>query len=125
MEGIRPYYDPVTKDEREWVKSLPAFLVDILRDHLELFPFHDEFLFTSREGLLIRKRNFYRRWYIALERAGLPRMTPILFATRVRRSWMPRVSRSRNGWTMWGTRRLQCSFTTLTSAKTTSRRSLT
>jgi integrase len=28
------------------------------------------------EGLLTRKRNFYRRWYEALERAGLPRMTP-------------------------------------------------
>ena len=26
--------------------------------------------------MLIRKRNFYRRWYEALERAGLPRMTP-------------------------------------------------
>jgi integrase len=32
-----------------------------LSDHLELFPFHDEFVFTSREGLLIRRRNFYRR----------------------------------------------------------------
>jgi integrase len=52
------------------------FLVDILSDHLELFSFHDEFVFTSREGLLIRRRNFYRRWYKALEWAVLPRMTP-------------------------------------------------
>jgi hypothetical protein len=32
----------------------PAFQVDILSDHLELFGFHDEFEFSSRERLLIR-----------------------------------------------------------------------
>jgi hypothetical protein len=43
----------VTKDEREWIKPIPAFLVDILSDHLKLFSFHDEFVFTSQKGLLI------------------------------------------------------------------------
>jgi integrase len=71
-----PYYEPVTKDEQEWIKPIPAFLVDILGDHLEPFLFHDTFVFTTREGHLIRRRNFYRPWYKALARAGLPRMTP-------------------------------------------------
>jgi integrase len=71
-----PYYQAVTKDQRVRVKPIPAFLIDVLRNHLELFPFHKEFVFATREGLLIRKRNFYRRWYEALERACLLRMTP-------------------------------------------------
>jgi integrase len=53
-----------------------CFLIEVLRDHLELFPFHEEFVFVTREGLLIRKRNFYRRWYEALERRTSPCMTP-------------------------------------------------
>jgi integrase len=59
-----------------WMKPLPAFLIEVMCDHFESYPFHGEFVFTTREGLLIRKRNFYRRWYEALDRARLPRMTP-------------------------------------------------
>lgn len=36
-----PYYEALTKDQRVWVKPVPAFLVEVLRDHLELFPFHE------------------------------------------------------------------------------------
>ncbi|MDP9232975.1 MAG: site-specific integrase [Actinomycetota bacterium] len=72
----RPYYEAVTKDQRVWMKPLPAFLIEVLSDHVESYPFHSEFVFTTPKGLLIRKRNFYRRWYEALERARLPRMTP-------------------------------------------------
>jgi integrase len=71
-----PYYEAVTKDEQLWIKPIPAFLADIPRGHLQLFSFHEEFVFTTQRGHLIRKRNFYRRWYDALQRAGLRRVTP-------------------------------------------------
>lgn len=71
-----PYYEAITKDELIWVKPIPAFLIDVLSHHLERFPFHEEFVFATQKGILIRRRNFYRRWYKAIARAGLPRITP-------------------------------------------------
>lgn len=56
--------------------SLPPFLVDMLGDHLRRYPSQVGRVFSSPEGVALRRRNFYRREYKpALLAAGLdPRM---------------------------------------------------
>jgi hypothetical protein len=52
--------------------SLPPFLVDVLRKHIEAFPPVNDLLFTSPEGSLLRRSHFDRRiWRPAVERVGL------------------------------------------------------
>ena len=52
--------------------SLPPFLVDLLRAHMEAFPPRGDLVFTSQDGTLLRRSNFERRiWAPAVFRAGL------------------------------------------------------
>jgi integrase len=66
------HYFGLPKHERIRTVSLPPFLVDVLRRHIEAFPPVNDLLFTSPEGALLRRSHFERRtWTPAVERLGL------------------------------------------------------
>ncbi|MGZ5293273.1 MAG: tyrosine-type recombinase/integrase [Actinomycetota bacterium] len=52
--------------------SLPRFLAEMLGEHVGRYPSVDSHVFSSAEGLALRRRNSYRRHYKpAVTRAGL------------------------------------------------------
>jgi integrase len=66
------HYFGLPKHERIRSVSLPPFLVDVLRKHIEAYPPVNDLLFTSPEGSLLRRSHFERRvWAPAVERIGL------------------------------------------------------
>ena len=66
------HYFGLPKHERLRSVSLPPFLVEVLRRHIEAFPPINDLLFTSPEGALLRRSHFERRtWTPAVERVGL------------------------------------------------------
>ncbi|MGH2717117.1 MAG: tyrosine-type recombinase/integrase [Actinomycetota bacterium] len=65
-------YFGLPKHDRVRTVSLPPFLVDILRDHIEAFPPQGDLVFTSQDGAFLRRSNFERRiWAPAVLRAGI------------------------------------------------------
>ena len=60
------------QDEARRTISLPRFLGEMLGEHIDRFPSVDGHVFSSAEGMALRRRNFYRRHYKpAVTRAGL------------------------------------------------------
>lgn len=65
-------YFGLPKHDRVRTVSLPPFLVEVLRTHIETFPPRGDLIFTSPDGALLRRSNFERRiWAPAVARAGL------------------------------------------------------
>jgi len=65
-------YFGLPKHDRVRTVSLPLFLVEVLRDHIEVFPPQGGLVFTSQDGALLRRSNFERRiWAPAVARSGL------------------------------------------------------
>jgi hypothetical protein len=62
-----------TKTGRVRTITLPAFLAQLLGEHIGNYPSPEGWVFTAAEGGPVRHRNFYARHYRpAVTRAGLP-----------------------------------------------------
>lgn len=62
-----------TKTGKRRTVTLPAFLADLLGEHIGRYPSDDGYVFTSTEGGPVRHRNFMRRHFKpAVATAGLP-----------------------------------------------------
>lgn len=69
VAGVAHVVPPKTGERR--TVPLPRFLCDVLTAHLAEYPSKDGYVFTSPEGMLLRK-NFYARYYKpAVKRAEL------------------------------------------------------
>ncbi|HEY2666903.1 MAG TPA: site-specific integrase [Actinomycetota bacterium] len=65
-------YFGLPKHDKVRTVSLPPFLVEVLRAHIEAFPPQADLVFTSQDGARLRHSNFERRiWGPAVARAGL------------------------------------------------------
>ena len=63
-----------TKTRTRRTVSLPAFLVEMIEEHINRFSSSKGYLFTAPEGGPIRHRNYMtRHFYPAVETAGLPK----------------------------------------------------
>jgi integrase len=71
VRGALRYVEQTKSSASRRTLTLPRFLVDVLAAHLEQAP-PSEFVFTGRDGGLLRRSNFRRRHFKpALARAGL------------------------------------------------------
>ena len=71
IHGVPEYVEETKSSASRRMLTIPAFLVEILAAHLQRGP-GGAFVFTAKEGGLLRRSNFRRRyWKPALERAGL------------------------------------------------------
>ena len=71
IHGVPEYVEETKSSASRRMLTIPAFLTEILAAHLQEGP-GGAFVFTAKEGGLLRRSNFRRRyWKPALERAGL------------------------------------------------------
>ena len=71
IHGVPEYVEETKSSASRRMLTIPAFLTEILAAHLQQGP-GGVFVFTAKEGGLLRRSNFRRRyWKPALERAGL------------------------------------------------------
>ena len=71
IHGVPEYVEETKSSASRRMLTIPAFLTEILAAHLQQGP-RGAFVFTGKEGGLLRRSNFRRRyWKPALERAGL------------------------------------------------------
>jgi integrase len=62
-----------TKTGKSRTVSIPAFLTELLAEHLAAFPATDGFVFSSAEGGPLRRKFYPRHYKPTLARAGLPK----------------------------------------------------
>ena len=71
IHGVPEYVEETKSSASRRMLTIPAFLAEMLGAHLQRGP-GGAFVFTAKEGGLLRRSNFRRRyWKPALERAGL------------------------------------------------------